>query len=271
MLTKELNTTDRPQLAFIEPMQVAPVPELPDGGNWTYEVKFDGYRCLAGKRSNGVALWSRRGNGFTTRFPEIARACEKLPADTLIDGEVIVVDENGRCSFNALQNSRPNGHVQLYAFDVLVHRGRSVLRLPIEDRRQLLSDALRKVEYPVILSTPFNVKPAELIRAAKELEFEGVVGKRKGSLYEPGQRSGAWVKYKLNRSQEFVIGGYTVGNPFDAFIVGYYDGGNLQYVGKVRNGFVPHVRRAIFSVVRKIRRRSARFQIYREAARTMGT
>src|SRR5215217_4888841 len=156
MLTKEI-TTGLSQLAFIEPMQVSPVRELPDGGNWTYEVKFDGYRCLAGKRSNGVMLWSRRGNGFTARFPEIARACERLPANTLIDGEVIVVDENGRCTFNALQQSRPRGQVQLYAFDILVHRGRGVLRLPIEERRQLLAHALRKVDYPVLRSTPFDV------------------------------------------------------------------------------------------------------------------
>ena len=253
MLTKELETTTPPRLAFIEPMEVAAVPELPDGGKFTYEIKFDGYRCLAAKRnSGGVVLWSRRGNSFTDRFPEIARACDKLPPNTFIDGEVIVVDDNGHSNFNALQQSRPRGHVQLYAFDVLVHRGRSVIRLPIEERRQLLTDALRKVEYPVILSTPFDVKPAEILRAAGELEFEGVVAKRKGSLYEPGKRSGAWVKYKLNRSQEFVIGGYTVGNPFDALIVGCYEGGNLQFVGKVRNGFVPHVRRAMFPFMEKI-------------------
>jgi bifunctional non-homologous end joining protein LigD len=250
MLTKELNTMGT--IDFVEPMQVLPVRELPDGGKRTYEVKFDGYRCLAGKRSNGVVLWSRRGNGFTTRFPEIARACARLPADTLIDGEVIVVDENGRCTFNALQNSRPRGHIQLYAFDILVHRGRRTLTLPIEDRRQLLAEALRNVDYPVLLSSTFDVKPAELIRAAKELEFEGVVAKRKGSLYEPGQRSGAWVKYKINRSQEFVIGGYTVGNPFDALIIGCYSDGKLNYVGKVRNGFVPHVRRAMFPYLQQI-------------------
>jgi ATP-dependent DNA ligase len=136
---------------------------------------------------------------------------------------VIVVDHTGKVSFNGLQHSRPNGHIQFYAFDVLIHRGRNVLRLPIEERRLLLTEALRKVEYPVIQSTPFDVKPAELIRAAKELEFEGVIAKRKGSLYEPRRRTGAWVKYKLNRSQEFVIRGYTAGNPFDAPIVGCYD------------------------------------------------
>ena len=152
-------------------MQVSLVRELPDGGKWTYEAKLDGYRCLLAKRSSGVVLWSRRGNGFTDRFPQIVRACEKLPADTLIDGEVIVLDENGRCTFNALQHSRPKGHIQLYAFDILVHRGRKVIQLPIEERRRLLTEALRKVEYPVIQSTPFDVKPAELIRAQRNFSL----------------------------------------------------------------------------------------------------
>jgi bifunctional non-homologous end joining protein LigD len=119
-----------------------------------------------------------------------------------------------------------------------MHRGRNVLRLPIEDRRKLLTEALRKVEYPVLQSMPFNVKPAELIRAANELDLEGVIAKRNGSIYEPGRRSGAWVKYNINCSQEFVIAGYTFGNPFDTLIVGCYEGGSLTYSGKVRNGFV---------------------------------
>lgn len=196
MNTRELATAPVSKLRFIEPMYATA--ELPDGGSWSYEAKLDGYRCLAAKRGDSVVLWSRRRTAFTDRFPTIARACEKLPADTLIDAEVIVVDEDGHCAFNALQHSRPNGHIQLYAFDVLVHRGRNVLRLPIEERRQLLTDALRKVQYPVIQSTPFDVKPAELLRAAKELQLEGVIAKCKGSLYEPGKRSGAWLKYKLN-------------------------------------------------------------------------
>src|ERR1051325_5346338 len=106
--------------SFIEPMQLALVRALPDGGNWIFEAKLDGYRCLAAHRSGGVILWSRRENGFTMRFPQIARACEKLPADTLLDGEVVVVDHDGRVKFNALQHSRPDGHIQFYAFDILV-------------------------------------------------------------------------------------------------------------------------------------------------------
>lgn len=89
-------------------MYAGAVRELPDGGAWSYEAKLDGYRCLAAKAKSGVMLWSRRGNSFTARFPEIARACENLPPDTLIDGEVIAIDESGRASFNALQHARFN-------------------------------------------------------------------------------------------------------------------------------------------------------------------
>ncbi|TMA86373.1 MAG: hypothetical protein E6J74_31800 [Deltaproteobacteria bacterium] len=246
MLTKDLSTAERVQPRFIEPMYAEAIRELPDGGAWSYEAKLDGYRCLAAKRSNGVVLWSRRGNGFTARFAEIARACEKLPPETLIDGEVVAIDESGRVSFNSLQRSRHSAELQFYVFDILVHRGRNVLRLPLEMRRELLAESLAKVEYPVLHSMPFDAKPADLIHAAKELELEGIIAKRKGSCYEPGRRSGAWLKYKINRSQEFVIGGYTPGNPFDALIVGCYDGTELKFVAKVRNGFVPKVRREVF-------------------------
>ena len=102
------------------------------------------------KQSGRITLWSRRGNGFTHRFPKIAQACEKLPHDTLIEGEVVALDEAGRVSFNALQHSSGRIHSQLYVFDVLVHRGRSVVRLPLDSRRDLLAHAMCKVGYPVI-------------------------------------------------------------------------------------------------------------------------
>jgi ATP-dependent DNA ligase len=101
---------------------------------------------------------------------------------------------------------------------------------------------------PVIaLSESLDASPKDLIRVAKEFGFEGIVAKRKDSIYEPGKRTGAWVKYRVNRGQEFVIGGYTPGNPFDALIVGYYEGERLLYAAKVRNGFVPLVRREVAS------------------------
>jgi len=243
--------------------------ELPDSDDWSYEPKLDGYRCLAAKSTGRVVLWSRRGNLFTARFPEIARACDNLPLNTVIDGEVVAIDQDGRISFNVLQHGRPNAHIQFYAFDVLIHRGRNVLRLPLEERRKLLADALVKVAYPVLRSGPFDVKPSEMIRAAKKIELEGIIAKRKGSVYEAGRRSAAWVKYKINRSQEFVIGGYTPGNPFDALIVGYYDGADLKFAAKVRNGFVPHVRREVFQLFTGLTTTKCPFVNLPEKRRTM--
>jgi ATP-dependent DNA ligase len=92
---------------FIEPMLASPVRELPGGAARSYEAKVDGYRCLVAKGSrDDVVLWSRRGNLFTARFPEIAHACQAMPTDTMIDGEVVAIDADGRMSFNALQHSR---------------------------------------------------------------------------------------------------------------------------------------------------------------------
>ena len=145
MLTKEVATALPLKPVFIEPMLASAVRELPNGAAWSYEAKLDGYRCLAARSSSGVVLWSRRGNLFTARFPEIARACQAMPTETMIDGEVDAIDADGRMSFNALQHSRSRTQLQFYAFDVLVHRGRSTFRLPLEERRTLLVNALAKV------------------------------------------------------------------------------------------------------------------------------
>ena len=134
-----------------------------------------------------------------------------------------------------------------------MHRGRSCLLLPLEERRGLLTDALRRVKYPVPRSTPLDAKPADPICAAKELELEGIMARRKGSTYLPGRRSDAWRKFKVQRSQEFVIGGYTQGtDPFDALIVGCYEDSKLRYVSRVKAGFNPYLRRQLFGILRML-------------------
>jgi len=243
----ELESLPKVGVGFMEPMLARSVSELPaDIKNWLYEIKLDGYRCLIGKSPNKVTLWSRRGNIFTKQFPHIAQACNGLEAHTLIDGEIVAVDDNGRVSFNLLQHHRSKAQaIQFYAFDLLVYKGRSLTDLPVQTRRELLTEALSMIGDPVRLSEAFEAAPADLVRAAKEQSLEGIIAKRKDSIYEPGKRTGAWVKSKINRGQEFVIGGYTPDHPFDALIVGYYEGEKLYYVGKVRNGFVPQVRKEV--------------------------
>jgi bifunctional non-homologous end joining protein LigD len=242
------------EVRFIEPMYALAVKNLPEGEDWLYEVKFDGYRCLAGRRNDGVTLWSRRGNLFTAQFSRTAAACEQLPPDTLLDGEIVAVDETGRVSFNLLQHHRSQAHALLfYAFDVLICRGKSLLNVPLEERRKVLGgifDKLARKASSLKLSETIEAKPEELVRLAKEFGFEGIVAKRRDSYYESGKRSGAWLKYRVNRSQELVIGGYVPGNPIDSIIVGYYQDSRLLYVAKVRNGFVPLTRRAVAAKLR---------------------
>ena len=253
-MRKTNKTASAERLQFLEPMYARAVQQLPEGKDWLYEVKFDGYRCLAGKDSTGVTLWSRRANRLTNQFPTIAQACEHLPADTLLDGELIALDKDGRVSFNILQHHRSQAQAILfYAYDVIFHRGRRLIHVPLEARRELLSDiaADLKKRTPLIgLSDTLETTPAELIRLVKEFGFEGVIAKRKDSCYEIGKRSGAWVKYKVNKAQEFVIGGYTPDNPLDALIVGYYESDKLIFASKVRNGFVPRLRREVWSRLR---------------------
>jgi ATP-dependent DNA ligase len=164
----------------------------------------------------------------------------------LIDGEIVAVDENGRISFNLLQHHRSQASaIQFYAFDLLIYRGKSLLQVPLEIRRELLKEVTSIASHSIRLSETIQAEPANLIRAAKEFGFEGIVAKRKDSLYEPGRRSVAWVKYRVNHGQEFVIGGYVPSDPFESLVVGYYEGDKLIYVAKVRNGFVPQVRRDV--------------------------
>ena len=139
-----LNALPAAKVHFIEPMYALAVQKFPERKDWLYEVKFDGYRCLAGRDSTKVTLWSRRGSLFTKQFPHIARACERLPPDMLLDGEIVALDEKGRVSFNLLQHYRSKAQALLfYAFDVLVYRGRSLLKVPLESRREALSEIFK--------------------------------------------------------------------------------------------------------------------------------
>ena len=244
----DLRQLPKARLDFIKPMLAKPVAQLPAGSNWLYELKLDGYRTLALKQRNLVTLFSRRGNNMNLHFPTIAAACSFLPNDTIADGEVVVLDESGKPSFSALQHSRftPDA-LYFYIFDLLAYQGKDLRKLPLAERRRLLEDhALKGMRDPVRLSPVFNSSPNALIAAAKKAGLEGVIAKRADSRYESSERSGAWVKYKTNKGQELVIAGYKPGsNGFDYLLVGYYEGKNLIFIAKIRNGFTPALRREI--------------------------
>ena len=138
---------------------------------------------------------------------------------------------------------------------MIILRGRRLIHVPLEIRRELLNDITTdlKARTPLIgLSDTLDTTPAELIPLVKEFGFEGIVANGKDSCYEIGKRSGAWVKYKVNKAQEFVIGEYTPDNPLDALIVGYYESDKLIFASKVRNGFVPRLRREVWSKLKDL-------------------
>ena len=232
--------------AFVEPMRPLLVSALPQGARWSYEPKLDGYRALALKTARGVELLSRNNNVLTARFPGIAAALARLPDDTVIDGEVVALDAAGRPAFNRLQNPGNDTQVHYYAFDALAYRGRSLLSLPLSERRKVLGAVMSGLEDPVRTAITLEASVVELIAAAKRFGLEGIVAKRLDSRYEPGRARGTWQKLRVNRGQELVIGGYLPGaRSFDALLVGYYDGSELMFSAKIRNGFTPQVKAQI--------------------------
>lgn len=172
-----------------------------------------------------------------------------LPEETVVDGEVVAISESGRSDFNLLQNFRAEaGRIQYYVFDVLCWEGHDVSRLPLIERRELLKSLVVVRDKRIRISDYIEAAPKELPSAAREQGLEGIIGRRKDSPYQPGKRSGAGIKYRVNRGQEFVIDGYFSGpHGFDSFIVSYHQGDKLMYVARTRNGFVPASRRQMFS------------------------
>jgi len=252
----DLEQLPKARLDFVTPMLARPVNELPDGTGWIYELKLDGYRVLVLKTRGNVTLFSRRGNNFSNNYPTITRAFSFLPDDTMVDGELVVLDEQGRPSFSALQKSRftPNA-LQFYVFDVLTYQGWDLRKLPLVERRELLEDyVLKDMRDPIRLSPAFDTSPKRLIAVARKSGLEGVIGKRADSRYESGERSGAWVKYKTNKGQELVIGGYKPGTTgFEYLLVGYYEGKDLIFIAKIRNGFTRSLRLEIAKNFPKLR------------------
>jgi DNA ligase D-like protein (predicted ligase) len=227
---------------------------LPEGDEWLYEVKLDGYRALVLKRGERIQLISRNNKDLTRSYPSIAAAASRLRASTaVLDGEVVAVDAKGHPSFQALQNrsSYPNHTIVFYAFDLLHLNGDDLTQLPLEQRKKRLVEVVR--DSAILLSVTLPGTATQVIDAVRRLGLEGVIAKRKNSPYNAGLRTDAWVKLKLDRQQEFVIGGYRPGpHGIDALLVGYYDGRSLKFAGKVRAGFTPHLRRETFAQLKPL-------------------
>jgi bifunctional non-homologous end joining protein LigD len=186
---------------------------------------LDGYRAIAFQSGGRVHFRSRNDKDFAGKYPAIVKALSSMPDETAIDSEVVALDDGGRPSLNSLQNyGSSKGPLLYYVFDVLTIRGRDVTSERLSSRRELLaSEILPRLGEAIRVSAVLDASLPDLIHAVKAQGLEGLVAKRKSSRYEPGQRSGAWQKMRVNQGQEFVIGGYTrAPRAFDALIFGYY-------------------------------------------------
>jgi bifunctional non-homologous end joining protein LigD len=216
---------------------------LPSGGDWTYEVKWDGYRALGYVRGGVARLVSRNGNDLTARFETVAKALEKAARspECVVDGEVVALDEKGRPSFSAMQQGRSGTPLVYEVFDVLEVDGVPVVDLPLSERRERLEGLLDKRVKNVQVSGFFDDGSA-LYEAALETGLEGVMAKRLGSRYAEGRRTRDWLKVKTHGRQEFVISGWTKGQgrragSFGSLVLGTYRGRELVWVGNVGTGF----------------------------------
>ena len=220
----------------------------------TQEIKLDGYRAIAIKSDGKLNLISRRRNSFNGQYPLVVEASADLPDETVIDGEVVALDEAGRPDFNLLQHFRAEAsRIHYFVFDLLVYNNRDLTQLPLIERHRIMKSVL-KLESPRIRITDhFEASAGDMLSAARSQGLEGVIAKRRDSRYEVGKRSGSWAKYRLNSGQELVIGGYIPGtHGVDAIVVGYYRRADLIYVARVRNGFVPASRRQLFGKLKSL-------------------
>ena len=229
---------------FVEPELATLVKEAPAGGDWLHEMKLDGYRMLCRVENGEVQMISRNGKDWTANFPSVVRCLERLPVDTAwLDGEVVVMEADGRTSFQALQNalSTDGAKLHYFAFDLMYLNGYDLRPAPLVERKKALETLLAAAPAALRFSSHIEGSGAEFFKQACKLKLEGMISKRAHSIYQGG-RCRDWLKVKCSMRQELVIGGYTdpegsrVG--FGALLLGVYEpDGSLRYAGKVGTGF----------------------------------
>jgi bifunctional non-homologous end joining protein LigD len=251
---------------FVEPMK-AKLAESTPSGDWIYEIKFDGFRALALRGTSEGRLVSRNEKDFGGKFTEVMDSLSRLDVeDAIIDGEIVALDEKGRSSFQLLQafelgQDRPP--IFYYAFDLLRLNGKDLRDLPVEQRKSKLERLLKEAPGNIRYSASLGTDAGKLLLQARQFGLEGLIGKRVGSHYETGRRTGNWIKIKLQHQQEFVIGGYTepAGSRkhFGALLVGVYEDKQLKFAGKVGTGFNEKLLRTLFALFQKVPRESCPF------------
>jgi len=251
------------------------VKSVPDGADWLYELKFDGYRILAYLEGNRARLVSRNGNDYSNRFPDVAFSLVNWAAGRpmVLDGEMVVTDENGKSDFQALQGylKNPRGKNLVYViFDLLALDGEDLRGKRLLERKEKLEALMRNAPKNLVYSQHVTGRGKEAFEAACGAGLEGIIGKKACSVYG-GTRNGDWIKLKCGKSQEFVIGGYTLSdkrtNGISSLLLGVYEGDDLIYAGRAGTGFSAQTAKDLIGRFEGLKRKSSPFKNPPEAKR----
>jgi bifunctional non-homologous end joining protein LigD len=226
----------------VKPMLATLIAEPFDGDDWLFEVKWDGYRALAEIESGQVRLYSRNLLSLEARFPTMVRSLAELGHDAVLDGEIVVLDAEGKSHFQLLQNYRRNGRGTLvyYVFDLLYLDGQDLRSQPLRQRKDLLTRLLQG-NGTLRVSEDIEHDGIAFFAAAMDRGLEGIIAKQVNSPYQDGARNGKWLKIKARKQQEAVIGGFTeprgTRRGLGALVLGVFEGKDLVYIGHAGGGF----------------------------------
>jgi bifunctional non-homologous end joining protein LigD len=251
-----------PMPKAVSPMLATLATRPPSGDSWLYEVKWDGVRALCFIDNAQLCILSRSGKRCEQQYPELSVLPRHVKASqAILDGEIAVLDDKGRSSFNLIQprisvsDANAVAHlsrstpVNLFLFDLLYLDGYDLRGVPLEERKGLLSEIVTPSDR-IHVSDFFTVDGDAMLEAARANGLEGIVAKTRGSKYE-GRRSRDWIKVKVISSDDFVIGGFTHGERdyFSSLVLGLYDGQKLTHAGQVGTGFNEKSLKEIYSKI----------------------
>jgi bifunctional non-homologous end joining protein LigD len=257
---KKKTLTEGKKSAFprsFSPMLATLVDKPFDEPGWLYEIKWDGYRAVAMINKGNINLISRNNKSFNEKFYPVVDALKKWDINAVIDGEVVVLNEKGVSNFGSLQNwrSEADGDLFYYLFDILWLNGYDLKNLPLQKRKEILKEQI-PFEGIIRLSESFETSATEFLEVVSKMGMEGIMAKKEDSVYIEGDRTREWLKIKSNQRHEVVIGGFTQnegsGKTFSALLVGVFDNGRLDYMGKIGTGFNDKMQKEIMSKMKKL-------------------
>ncbi len=236
-----------------------------DDKNWIYEIKWDGYRAIAEIKNGNVKLYSRNGITFENSYPIVVQELEKFKQNAILDGEIVVLNDEGHPEFQLLQHYESNTHrpINFCVFDILSLNGKNTCELPLTERKKLLQSIIKKS--PVVkYSEHLFERGIAFFNVSAEKNLEGIMAKKADSQYYIGKRTNEWLKIKNNKTQEAIIAGYT--DPggsrkyFGALVLAIKDEGKLKYIGHTGSGFNQQSLKEMWDLLQPLKQNKSPFE-----------